>query len=445
MNKIKKIIMSLIVGIIIMITMLLILLLRNRNTLSENNMDNNLIENVSNNDLIELKSVEDENKFYTVRDCIKKYLDFTNTKNSFYYGYNQERKYTKVTDQKQINEHIYNLLGTRFIEKNNINLSNLHEKIDIIDQNVIFTPLYMKFFKNQDIEEYAVYGIIEDVNCNYIKDINMIVNLDIKNNTFSIEPVKNATMDLSKVELNNEKYEIVENSDNKFKIKTIDEEDIIKEYFDSYKKIILGKPELSYQYLDEEYRNKRFSNINKYKEFSDKNINTIKSANISKYAITKYDNFVEYACVDQYENYYIFKVKNVMDYTLKLDTYTILSDKFKSEYNSGNVQKRVQLNIDKFVKMINSKDYNNLYNLLDEEFRNNKFKSVDNFEKFIKNNFYEYNKVTFNKFSNEGEIYIYEITLKNKLDKNDTSEKNVNIIMKLLDNYNFVMSFGSTT
>ena len=53
----------------------------------------------------------------------------------------------------------------------------------------------------------------------------MIVNLDIKNNTFSIEPVKNATMDLSKVELNNEKYEIVENSDNKFKIKTIDEED----------------------------------------------------------------------------------------------------------------------------------------------------------------------------------------------------------------------------
>ena len=66
-----------------MITMLLILLLRNRNTLSENNMDNNLIENVSNNDLIELKSVEDETKFYTVRDCIKKYLDFTNTKNSF--------------------------------------------------------------------------------------------------------------------------------------------------------------------------------------------------------------------------------------------------------------------------------------------------------------------------------------------------------------------------
>lgn len=234
------------------------------------------------------------------------------------------------------------------------------------------------------------------------------------------------------------------NQYNGFSMQAVKEESLLTKYLEDYKENALKYPEEAYNSLNEEYRKNRFGSLEKYKQYVTYNKATIENIKLSKYAINNYNDYNEYICVDQYENYYIFKVKNVMNYTLKLDTYTIPSDKFKSEYNSGNAQKKVQLNIDKFIKMINNKDYSNIYDLLDKGFKNNYFKTEEEFEKFIKEKFFEYNNVTFDKFSNEGEIYIYEITLTDKSGKNTNGKKKLNIIMKLLDDYNFVISFGST-
>lgn len=246
------------------------------------------------------------------------------------------------------------------------------------------------------------------------------------------------------------------------------EDEIIKKYFYDCIENILYYPNLAYDSLDREYCQKRFGSFENFQKYVKDQEETLKKIDVSqmksikdfekdedyikylanvdriklsKYRVENMDSGKRYICVDEKENYYIFEVTSPMKYTLKLDTYTINSEKFIQTYNTGNEQIKMQLNIDKFIKMINSKDYLNAYNLLDEGFRNNYFNEEEKFEKFVKNNFYEYSSVEFNKFSFEGEILIYEITLVDKYSQNN--QKKLNIIMKLLDNYDFVMSFGN--
>ena len=57
------------------------------------------------------------------------------------------------------------------------------------------------------------------------------------------------------------------------------------------------------------------------------------------------NNYTEYTCMDQFENYYIFRENKVMDYSIILDNYTIPTEEFIEKYNSVNEQKKVVLNI----------------------------------------------------------------------------------------------------
>ena len=444
-QKIKKIIIVVLMCIAFVIIAIIVTEKEEKEEKEVNNqIEDNINEKELQGDDDESKIVSDASKFYTVRNCVNSYFDAINIKNYNYYGYNEKKEYTQIVDTIIIKQNIYNLLDRNFVINNDIDLDNINKKIEVVSQKVVFVPLKMNYKESEDIESYVVYGIIEDIAENYLKDLNLIVNLDKVNTTFSVEPLSNVTKNIDEIEVNISNLSIEQNDNNKFDWVSVDDEYIIREYLNSYKRIAIGKPELAYDYLDSEYKEKRFSSVDEYKEYVQKNKEIIRVINASKYLVEESKGYKEYVCMDQYENYYIFSTTSPMNYTLRLDTYTIPSEKFKNAYDSGNEQKKVQLNIDKFIKMINNKDYKNIYNLLDEGFRNNYFKTEDKFEEFVKSKFYEYNEVTFDKFSSEGKIYIYEITLTEKFGQNSSNKKKLNIIMELLDNYQFVMSFGNT-
>ena len=128
-----------------------------------------------------------------------------------------------------------------------------------------------------------------------------------------------------------------------------------------------------------------------------------------------------------------------MDYTVKLDTYTIITDKFKEEYANGNDNKKVIMNMDKFIQMINNKDFKSAYQVLNNTFKENNFGSEEAFKQYMKNTYYNYNNIVINDFSSENNTYICKTTITNK--ENEEETKDMNIIMKLNHGTDFEMSF----
>ena len=203
----------------------------------------------------------------------------------------------------------------------------------------------------------------------------------------------------------------------------------------------LGAPEQAYELLEEEYRNNRYGSLEKYEEYVQKNREEISSLQCKQYLVNNETDYTEYVCLDQNKNYLIFKSVGPMNFTLQLDTYTIPAENFIKEYDEGDDQNKVLLNIDKWVKMLNNRDYNAAYNVLDETFRNNNFGSEENFENTMREKLPLHYEVQYNEYTEENGTHVTTITLS---DINGESEETsqMSIIMQLKEDRNFVMSFS---
>ena len=221
---------------------------------------------------------------------------------------------------------------------------------------------------------------------------------------------------------------------------SITDADWIIKCFNDYKQKITFSPEYFYNKLDEEYREKRFGNEQIFEDYVKNNYATIYSAKMEKYKVTKNNNYTEYIYIDQYGMYYIMRETNPLEYTMLLDTYTIENTEFIEKYDNGNDKTKIELNIGKFIEALNSKDYQYIYSHLDEEFKNNNYKTIEILKNYIKSNFYDKNEIELNKYSEQSGIYAYDLILKNA--KNETETKSLKVILKLEDNRNFIMSFS---
>ena len=128
-----------------------------------------------------------------------------------------------------------------------------------------------------------------------------------------------------------------------------------------------------------------------------------------------------------------------MDFTINLDTYTIDTKEFLDKYNEENDKGKAEMNIEKIFQAINRKDYNYIYNYLDESFRNSYYPNVEKLETFFENNLFEINTIESKDYKNEGDIQMFDIIVH---DKNGNESKNMTIIMKIKENTDFVTSFN---
>ena len=398
----------------------------------------------------EKQIVTNHSTFFSVGDAIQKYL------NSISFDL-EEISSKPVRGSKKLNaatlyaqdqgivgeeskkEAIYNFLNPKYISDNSISVSNVLDKV-YNNEKVEFIPLKMYELLGNIKSQYAVYGIMQNMNSKDQKQVYFIVDVDKINNSFYITPIDfQKYQDVDEIPLETKDENIELNKNNLFSFSIMQENEIAQKYFTYYKNLMLENPETAYEMLEEEYRNKRFGNVDEFKNYITKNQEEIKSYLAKEYIVNSLEDGTEYICQDQYKRSYIFKVSAVMQFKVKLDTYTIESEETKQRYQAANERRKVEMNVDKWIQMLNHRDYKAAYNVLDEGFKAQYFQDLNSFEEYMRNKFPYYYGINLSDFSNEAGFYIQkilmtDITAKIKMTIPET------IIMKLTEE-GFIMSF----
>ena len=357
-------------------------------------------------------------------------------------------------------------LNENYINKNNVNNNNILTVLEKYNDYNTYRTVEMYELANFSITTYYVKGRIDHQN------VYFIVHLDLNNQTFDIEPT---TEDFYDDRINNQndvEEDDVQNIDkkvyNSYVYKDLNDEVTSKLYFADYIKTMLTDSEEAYNLLDKEYQNKRFSSIDEFNtyiqnnrnrfnislEFEDKDISEYENFNeyyefasknekfgLTSYLVEQFADYTRYICVDGYNNYFIFYVTYPGTYTVMLDSYTIDMEEFIEKYNSSTDEVKVGMNIQKIIEAINSKDYQYIYDKLDDTFRNNNYNTVNDLEEDIRNNLFDTNEVEYTNFYQEGNAYIYQLKFKDAQNP-ETNERNMTIIMNLKEETDFVMSFS---
>lgn len=435
----KKIIIAIIIILILcMITTgILLYMLKNSDTQEEENVEGDVGEDINLNETT-IEPVTDNISFFSVQNCIQGYLNTINLKNSSYYD--NENK--QIVTDNEIAEGICNLLSKEYIDENSITTSNVFNYIDKVEENLIFIPLKMNYLLVQNMTKYAVYGFCMDWDNNYVKDLYFIVNVDESNKTYSITPLNTEQYkSINDIKLDRKELTIEnKNNINDFVVQTITDQYLCQQYFLLQKRLMLSRPEISYSYLDEEYKNKRFGTLENYTKYiSENKVHILKTA-LKGYQVERIGDTSQYMCKDQYGNYSLFNVEKVLDYKVFLDIYTIEQEKAVKAYNEYNDRKKIAYNVNKWVQMVNNKDYQGIYNLLNTTFRDNTWSTLEQFENFIKQKYPSYYEVEYGQYEENGESSVQTIILKDIEGKEEN--KTVTLIIKLKDEMNFEMSIA---
>lgn len=114
--------------------------------------------------------VTSTSKFYTVSNCVYRYVTYLQTKDT---------------------DNLLLLLDSKYKSKNNINSNNVLNNLINLDKLYNFEARKMYEEKiNDNITKYYVYGYLveDDLDSNNSMDFYVIVTLDTKNKIFSITP-----------------------------------------------------------------------------------------------------------------------------------------------------------------------------------------------------------------------------------------------------------------
>lgn len=375
------------------------------------------------------------NEYYILSKIANTYIQSLNKNNSAYIKIDEDGN--QVIEEKSLKNGIINLLSKEYVQKNNININNLYNYVNTFEEQLLFVPINMKGISTGNVKTYVVQGIALNFEYELEKEFNIVINVDYSNRTFSVEPT---SKEYEEINTNGQIKNIEKNDHNQYKTTGLNIENIVKDYMNNLKRMMLAKPELAYEHLDQEYRDKRFGDVDNFKEYIKKNEEEIKKIYVDKYLANSFENYSQYVGKDKYDNTYIFNEKEIFNYTVLLDTYTINSEEFKKVYNESKNEYRVKLNVDKWIKMLNNRDYENAYKCLDKKFREEKFGAEEEFEKYMRDNFPLHYKLSVGATEEVNGVYKQKIMLKDITGESKEQKENT-IIMQLKDDYEFVMSF----
>lgn len=433
-----KPILMLIIILVILAIIFTVIIINN----SKSKYGNEFEKNQDESDIVieyEYEKVDNDTLFYTVNNCIQEYFDYIslNINNETTDTYIDKKTELGIETEEEKKQVIYNILDKEYISKNNITLSNIYDFIYKTNEEKTFTAMKMNMLDGDRIQRFVAYGIVsgkEEVQYEYI-----IVNLDYYNMTYSIEPIIDSKYnDINEIQLEEKIEEISINENNQFNYNRIKKENVIRNYISFYKTNALSNPTIAYNLLDKEYRDKKFRSIEEYKIYVASNKERISSSILESYQIQEDGENTRYICLDTNGNYYIFNETSVMDYTVILDTYTIDLPEFIEKYDGATEQQKVALNIDRFIQAINDGDYKYAYSCLADSYKQNNFRTQEEFEIYAKQSFYPSSNLGFKDFNIQGELYTYSVILTNE----ETGEQmNKTFIMQLGEGTEFILSF----
>lgn len=425
----KKILKWIIILTIIMMIVLIMILLIN-NTINNEKEQSNWIDTTVDNDGVypeseelkyeEVAKLTDADDFATIYTYIKNYIT--------YYQNKEEIKIKNITD-------------AQYTQKDKLEYSQFDNTKKFIVNSA--------YYENEKltITRYYVFGVNkQEINGNYIyNNIAFIVRCDYDNMTFSIVPIFNVNEDDIQQIRNNYRHisnDIIENEDNILKFNRMKDEDIVDIYVNKYIYNCLHNSEETYNnLLNEEYKNGRFGNLQQYKSYIELIKEKIINFEDSIYQKNETEKYNKYIIKDNYNNYYVIIEKGFLDYTIMLDNYTILDENYIQKYNSLDNKSKAHTNIDMFIKMINTKDYQHAYEKLDNTFKANNFGTIENFIEYIKSNFYDNNLLEVDSVEQKNDIYIVNVRLQSD-NSNTREEMKKSFVVKLGEDTDFTMSFN---
>lgn len=431
--------LKIIIGIIVVIIVILIISIVLIQQREKNEQANAVTPGVELEDITTERKEIERTEYNIVNNAVTAYIQALNMNSSRYYGRDDSGNFVEIVTEDDKMGFIIDLLSSEYISKNNITTQNLEQYVDTKEEQMLFVPVQMKKLVDENVSTFVTYGIVENLNYEFDSEITLIVNVDFSNRTFSIEPT---TQDYDEINsVSQDITSIEKNDNNQYSSTTINTENTVRDYINQYKRLVLVAPELVYEKFDETYRNQRFGSLENFENYITKNADEIKSITLDEYLSNTYSDYTQYVGRDKYNNTYIFDEKDILDYTIQLDTYTILTDSFKTAYDEGDTTMKVRMNIDRWVDMLNNRDYHSAYQYLDETFRNNNFGSEEAFEQYMREHFPLHYQLQVGQFTETNQTYTQYIVLTDMTGETDEEIENT-IIMQLKDDYDFVMSFS---
>lgn len=432
MKRANVILVIMITIIVIIIILLGILLKVNKKKAEEygEELPNEISEKVPEG----LNAQDDPEMFYSISNYVQACLDYGSV--------NFETREDKTLEEK--GEMFLDILNEDYKKRNNINSSNITNRMYKGENRLSFYPLHMKQLIENNMFINVVHGLIEDYETGaYLQDGYYIVRLDVNTYAVDVEPVNNVNS-IDEVQISKSTKEIKSNDYNEYVSVTINVPNLINRYIANYKILCKNHPDLAYNYLDKEYREKRYGSLEEFKtEIAKEDVlaEINKDSIMEKYQVQQEEGYRRIVCIDKNGKYYIINETSTMEYTLIMDTYTITIPEFLEKYNKANAQEKVVLNIDRFMKALNDKNYKFAYNLLADSFKERNFKTLSDFENYAKANFYENNKFSYEKFGNEADMYYtYEVKVSSIGTENIGKTKTFIVLLK--DGTDFELSFN---
>lgn len=403
-KKIIKILIAIIAIVVIMISIVTIILIQTKS--NTDGAEEIMGEDV---DEEEYKIAKTNNviEFEIARNLIQRYINYIEMNN------------TEAINQISENEIKFNLKkdgNTEFFINEMYGISLYSE-----------TRYFIKGETSADNEEYYI-----------------VLDVDFTNNTYRLQQI---TIDKYNEEINKEHTEsntkaisIDKNSYNENREVGIDETySLLSGYVNQYKSYLDKNLEKAYELLDDEYREKKFQNS--YEKFV-KYINNIKQELSYKEMMSYTKNSDGYEVEIGEEDSFIFKTNELGKYTILLDSYTIKTQDFIDKYNELSATNKVGTNIDKIFKMLNNKEYEQIYDCLSDAYKANNFETYTKFENYIKEKFFNYNYVGESKVQEEQQYYLANIIYSDGIGSAAEYRK-VSIIMRLDNDAEFTIAFAN--
>lgn len=453
-NKIKWMIF----GAAIIIFVITILLILNKNkVISEEIDESELLESETE----KFYPVKNETDYFKIKSIVDRYIqNIQNLNGDSYIDDNMLRIGRDETIKLTKDEAIKALMG--MIEKNNKTDVDINEEFfinqakkyviqgDYKKSNVVYNIKIKEMYEYKYNDRISLFLFLSTIKEN---QLNLLIKYDNVNNTFSLLIYDNIEKNNQNLDVNSldiSYTNIEENMYNKIIIDEITDEEMSKEYFNIQKNNLINDMETEYEKLDSQYKENKYTDYNDFKNYYSNLKSQLINSKLDKYGIDDKNGKKIYTLIDNYGNYYIIEVgKSINDYTVKLDNYTVETESFKDTYNDASDQRKVALNITKINTALNNQDYKYVYSKLADSFKNNYFENEDKLREYIITNLYKKSTLEFEDFSREGNYFTYKIRVIKEYEdgeeipfgKNEPS-KNVNIVMQLKEGTDFVMSFS---
>ena len=386
MKNIKLLIIILTIFSVILICTIIALGVQNSKMQNDTNIENN-IENIESSNITE--NTMSANPELTYNTSLQEV-----TSNSILYSLsNNINKYFEYI--KEENTQAVNELGGNTVYT--------------ISNNVKYVVKQAYSTENEYMTKYYTYGILTIANGNLTateQEVFNIIYVDIENSTYLIEQATKEELSNMKELEKDENIDILQGTYNNFEYEYVDNVKQMEIYLEDFVFQIFNNTENAYNLLNEEYRLQRFGNINEFVEYITEKQNQIRNIKIVQYSVEDETESKVYKGTDEYGNYYHIIENAYMEYEIILDNYTM------QDYSSSNEEEKIEKSAERFILMLNSADYTNAYNLLEQTFKETYFPTEQEFINYIKNNWYERNIIASKEVNSEG---ICIVTIKNAI------------------------------